>query len=70
MNCPKPGGNVRVVTSRVTSAGYTRRLTGRDGLRGTGTRRDPREKETLRSLPCGVGPEECAHPRMANAGSS
>lgn len=32
MNCPKPGGNVRVETSRVTRAGYTRRLTGRDGL--------------------------------------
>lgn len=34
MNWPKPGGNVRVETSRVTRAGYTRRLTGRDGLWG------------------------------------
>lgn len=32
MNCPKPGGNVSVETSRVTRAGNTRRLTGRDGL--------------------------------------
>lgn len=28
------------------------------------------EKETLRSLKCGVSPEKYAHPRMANAGSS
>lgn len=34
MNWPKPGGNVRVETSRVTRAGYTKRLTGRDGLWG------------------------------------
>ena len=26
INCPKPGGNVRVETSKVTSAGYSRRL--------------------------------------------
>lgn len=26
MNCPKPGGNVSVETSKVTSAGYSRRL--------------------------------------------
>lgn len=26
INCPKPGGNVSVETSKVTSAGYSRRL--------------------------------------------
>lgn len=28
INCPKPGGNVSVETIKVTSAGYSRRLTG------------------------------------------
>ena len=32
MNCPNPGGKVRVEISRVTMAGYTSRLTGREGL--------------------------------------
>lgn len=26
INCPKPGGNVRVERTKVTSAGYSRRL--------------------------------------------
>lgn len=29
INCPKPGGNVSVETTKVTSAGYSRRLRGR-----------------------------------------
>lgn len=31
INCPKPGGNVSVETSKVTSAGYSRRLRERTG---------------------------------------
>lgn len=30
INCPKPGGNVSVETSKVTSAGYSRRLRERE----------------------------------------
>lgn len=37
INCPKPGGNVSVETSKVTNAGYSRRLgrEGRERKRGT-----------------------------------
>jgi hypothetical protein len=32
MNCPNPGGKVRVEMIKVTIAGYTRRLTWREEL--------------------------------------
>lgn len=47
INCPKPGGNVSVETTKVTSAGYSRRLRGR--------RRQQRERRALKMKTINIG---------------
>lgn len=44
INCPKPGGNVSVETSKVTNAGYNRRLRKRERKRETERNKDQKNK--------------------------